>query len=172
MAALADRIAVAEGADRLVVRAAALLHDVARMESDHHLRSAEQARTLLRGYPPEFVEAVAHAIEAHRFRHGPEPKTLEAQCLFDADKLDAIGAIGIARAFAYAGRANQRLWAPLETAASDSDTEHTPVHEFAQKLSRLRDLLYTRTAREIAAERHEFMLAFFRRLEEEVQGLA
>jgi uncharacterized protein len=107
--ALAERLARSEGADLEVVRAAALLHDVARgQEADHAQAGAELARRLLAGQPAERVEAVAHAIAAHRFRTGPAPQTLEAQVLHDADKLDAIGAIGVARAFARGGHEGPR----------------------------------------------------------------
>ncbi|MCD6289504.1 MAG: HD domain-containing protein [Anaerolineae bacterium] len=176
--ALAERIARAEEADLAVVRTAALLHDIerGRHPEDHHLRGAERARQLLEGQPVPFVDAVAQAIAAHRFRAGPAPATIEAQCLFDADKLDAIGAIGVARAFAYGGKHGQRLWAPLASIDPDGPepppSEYTPVHEFVRKLARLRDRLYTSTAREIAAERHAFMLAFYQRLEAEVEGRA
>jgi uncharacterized protein len=109
---VARRIAQAEGADLAVVCTAALLHDVGESEGrkDHHLRGAVMAREILQGEPPEFVEAVAHAIEAHRFRAEPAPRTLEAQVVSDADKLDAIGAIGVARAFAHAGSRGTALW--------------------------------------------------------------
>ncbi|MCS7220961.1 MAG: HD domain-containing protein [Anaerolineae bacterium] len=174
--ALAERIARAEGADLAVVRTAALLHDIERHRPDHHLRGAERARQILTGWPKPFVEAVAHAIAAHRFRAGPAPETLEAQCLFDADKLDAMGAIGVARAFAYGGRHGQRLWVPLASVDPDgpepAPSEYTPVHEFVRKLSRLQDQLYTPTARQIAADRHAFMQAFYERLEAEAEGRA
>ena len=106
--ALAERLARAEGADVEIVRTAALLHDAARgqgdrLAADHAQAGAEIARRLLAGHPPEKIEAVAHAIAAHRFRAGPSPQTLEAMVLHDADKLDAIGAIGVARAFAFGG---------------------------------------------------------------------
>ncbi len=174
--ALAERIARAEGADLRVVRTAALLHDVERQQPDHHLKGAERARQLLAEWPEPFVEAVVHAIAAHRFRAGPEPATLEARCVFDADKLDAIGAIGVARAFAYGGRHGQRLWVPLASVDADgpepSPAEYTPVHEYVRKLARLRERLCTATARQIAEERHAFMAAFYQRLEAEVAGQA
>lgn len=100
-----------KGADLEVLALAALLHDIARpledsgKVEDHALEGARIARRYLRslGYPEDKVEAVAHAIEAHRFSRGPEPATLEAKILSDADKLDAIGAVGIARVFMYSG---------------------------------------------------------------------
>ena len=179
---LAERIARAEGADLSVVRAAALLHDWGRAEAqaqglDHAAVAASRARDLLQGAAPAWVEAVTHAIAAHRFRTGPAPATLEAQVLFDADKLDALGAIGIARAFAYGGAHQQRLWAPLAEidlarweAEGDNPECHTPVHEFVVKLSRLKERLYTRTGRAIAEERHRYMAEFYRRLDAEVGG--
>ena len=117
---LAERLGKAEGADLEIVRAAALLHDGGRGQAearglDHAAFAANRVREILAGQPPEKIEAVVHAIAAHRFRSGPEPESLEAQVLFDADKLDAIGAVGIARVFAYGGAHGQRLWTPAES---------------------------------------------------------
>jgi uncharacterized protein len=180
--ALAERIARTEGADLEIVRAAALLHDAGREGAevqglDHAAFAAMRAREILTGQSREKVEAVAHAIAAHRFRTEPEPVTLEAQVLFDADKLDAIGAVGVARAFAYGGARGQRLWAPTEavdvarwTAEGDDPGEHTPVHEFVVKLSRIKERLFTPSGRAIAEERHAAMLAFFARFDAEVRG--
>jgi uncharacterized protein len=179
---LAERIGAAEGADPDIVRAAALLHDVGReiaeaQGRDHAAFAAERAYELLAGQPTARVEAVAHAIAAHRFRTKPDPATLEAQVLFDADKLDAIGAVGVARAFAYGGAHGQRLWAPLDSVdvarwaeRGDDPHDHTPVHEFLVKLSRLKDRLYTLAGRAIAEDRHAFMVAFFDQFDAEVQG--
>jgi uncharacterized protein len=177
--ALAEKIAQAEGADLEIVRAAALLHDVARVETAgtgrcHAQVGAKRAREILRGHPSERVEAVARAIAAHRFRRGPMPETLEAKVLFDADKLDAIGAVGVARAYVIGGQRNSRLWAdvPPDYAEGDlpSEREHTPAHEFIFKLSRLKDQMHTATGKAIAEERHAYMVAFFQRLGEEVRG--
>ncbi len=183
--AMAERLAREEGADLEIVRTAALLHDWGRAEEkrtgeDHAQIAARHARLFLRkrGAEPAFIEAVAHAIAAHRFRRPPAPQTPEARVLFDADKLDAIGAIGIARAYAYAGVEGQRLWVPLAEVqasgrrAEEEYADHTPVHEFVVKLSRIRERLYTASGRAIAEERHRFMLAFFQRLEAEVRGEA
>jgi uncharacterized protein len=180
--ALAERIGRAEGADMEIVRAAALLHDVGRAQADaegldHADVGAERAHEILTGQPPAKVEAVARAIAAHRYRTAPEPETLEAQVLFDADKLDAIGAVGIARAFAYGGAHGQRLWASTESVdlarwreEGDDPDAHTPFHEFVVKLSQLKDRLFTSTGRAIAEERHAYMVDFFERMDAEVAG--
>lgn len=181
---LAERIARAENADAQIVRAAVLLHDVGRRQAeaadvDHAIVAARRAQEVLAGHPSLKVHKVVQAVAAHRFRTEPEPSTLEAQVLYDADKLDAIGAVGVARAFAYGGAHGQRLWAPIESVdlerwqAEGDDTDvHTPVHEFVVKLSRIRDHLYTPTGRAIAEARHRFMVTFFERLGQEVRGAA
>jgi uncharacterized protein len=183
--ALAERIARAEGADLDVVRTAALLHDVAESvdRESHHLLGAQRARELLAGQPTAFVDAVSHAIEAHRFRHDPQPQTLEAKVLSDADKLDSIGAIGIGRAYAYAGAVGTALWRQTigEIVAQGSDARrgpnelgeaYTPSHEYVYKLDLIPDRLYTSMARQIAEERRHFMAAFFERLDLEATGQA
>jgi len=175
--ALAERIAQAEGADTEIVRAATLLHDVARADERrtgvcHAQAGAERARQILAGHPADKVEAVAQAIASHRFRNEVVPDTLEAKVLYDADKLDAIGAIGVARAYALAGKRGQRLWAqtPTGTSADSQSPDYTPVHEFTFKLCRLKESLFTTTARQIAEDRHRYLVEFFARLEEEVHG--
>jgi len=182
---LAERIGTAEGADMEILRAAVLLHDVARVQEDsggpcHAQQGANRAREILAQHPRERVEAVAEAIATHRFRSSKPPSTLEAKVLYDADKLDAIGAIGVARAYAIAGRHGQRLWADVRAGLAERSTEqargdianawHTPVHEYVFKLSRLKDALFTPTAQRIAADRHAYIVRFFERLEREVAG--
>lgn len=175
--AMAEHLAAAEGADLEIVRTATLLHDIARLEPDHQQLGAARAREILAGQPAERIDAVCHAIEAHRFRKGPPPATIEACCLFDADKLDAIGAVGVARAVAYGAVHGQRIWSqPLDSIDAsqpppDGDV-YTPSHEFVYKLARLADMLTTATARRIAADRHRVMVEFFRRLDLEVVGEA
>ncbi len=92
------------------------------------------------------------------------PQTLEAKVLHDADKLDAIGAIGVARAFAFGGHEGQRLWAEVPPGYQENQGtrhEHTPVHEYHLKLVRIKDRLLTASARQLAEERHAFMVAYF-----------
>jgi uncharacterized protein len=180
---MAERIAQAEGADLEIVQAAALLHDIGldQGRAGHETSAAQRARAILRdqAYSDHFVEAAAHAIEAHRFRSGPDPQTLEAKVLFDADKLDSIGAIGIARAFAFGGWRGQKLWAAVpadyldRSDGSEADPrEHTPVHEYVVKLAHIKDRMQTTTGQAIAAERHSFMAAFYAQLDREVIGQA
>jgi len=153
-----------EGADLEVLALASLLHDIARpledsgKVEDHAAESAKIAGRFLRslGYPEEKVQAVVHAIEAHRFSRGPEPRTLEAKILSDADKLDAIGAVGIARVFMYSGEHGRDIEASLK--------------HFEEKILKLKDLMYTETARRIAEERHGFTVEFIERIRREMEG--
>src|SRR5512139_249138 len=172
VAAMADRIAQAEGADREIVQAAALLHDIGLDEgrAGHETSAANRATEILRelGYAAAFCAAVAHAIESHRFRSGPAPQTLEAKVLFDADKLDAIGAIGVARAFAFGAHRGQKLWGEVPPDYTDQMNgieadphQHTAVHEFRVKLSKIKERMFTTTGKQIAAERHAFMVKFY-----------
>ncbi len=178
---LAEKIAQVEGADVEIVRTAALLHDIGLEEgrAGHETSAARRATDILRrlGYGDDFCRAVAHAIESHRFRSGPAPQTLEAQVLFDADKLDAIGAIGVARAFAFGAYRGQKLWAEVPADYADrtdsaevDPREHTAVHEFHVKLSKIKGRLFTAAGRQLAEERHAFMATFYERLNEEVNG--
>lgn len=182
---LAQRIGLVEGADMEILQAAALLHDVARGEQSrtgrcHAEAGAEMARQILAGQAPDKVAAVARAIAEHRFRGERGPTSVEARVLYDADKLDAIGAIGIARAYAIAGARKQRLWAKVDqayAARSPSEgrddleaEEHTPVHEYLFKLSKLAGRMCTEAGRSLAQARHAYMAAFFERLAREVIG--
>ena len=167
----AERIAPAERADPRIVRTAVLLHDIGREQErreggDHATIGALRARAVLDDWSAEDVDAVCHAIETHRFRVERPPQTPEARVVHDADKLDAIGAIGVARAFAFGGHHGRRLW------AEDEEGEHTSLQEFRVKLCRVRERLLTDVAREIAAERHAFMVRFFDRMGDEVAGRA
>jgi len=160
------------GTDFEILRTATLLHDIARADQkrtgqDHAIVGASRAKKLLTKlqYPDTVIEAVCHAIATHRFRANTPPQTLEAKILYDADKLDSIGAIGIARVFAYGGHINRPLW------RKDTAGEHTALQEFRQKLMKVKDNLFTTTAQQIAQQRHQFMVAFFEQLNAEIQGL-
>jgi uncharacterized protein len=183
--ALAERIGREEGADLEIVRAAVLLHDAAGAtpgaeagpRATHHEASADFAGSVLagEGWPGARIEAVRHCIRAHRFRGSEAPRSLEAQILFDCDKLDVLGAIGVARAMAYAALAGQPLTGePSEKFKATGEKEpgepHTPYHEFLFKLGRVKDRMHTPTARAIAVERQRYLEEYFERLGREVAG--
>jgi uncharacterized protein len=177
--ALARRIGRAEGADKAIVETAVLLHDIQRADEhdhamDHAVAAADHAREILNQLDPPptaaFIDAVAHAIAAHRFRNAIAPETLEAKVVFDADKLDAIGAIGVARAYAYSGMVRRKLWGEVPPGYAGDSPDHTAHHEFVYKLARIQDRMQTETGRALARERHAYMAAFFARLEREIRG--
>jgi uncharacterized protein len=184
--ALAERIGKAEGADMEILRAAVFLHDAHGSESGyasratHHHASADFAREVLsgEGWPAERLEAVLHCIRAHRFRDQSEPpQSIEAKILFDCDKLDVLGAIGVARTFAYAALAGEPLTGPpsekfLQTREKEPGEPHTPYHEFLFKLSHVKERMHTATARALATERHRYLAEYFERLAREEQGEA
>ena len=179
--ALAERLARAEGADPEVVRVAALFHDIGRAEEKrtkgkvcHAAYGAKLTRKILERYalPEDFIARVTEAIASHRFRGNRRPTSPEARVLFDADKLDALGAVGIGRAFLFAGEVGARLHNPevdLEKTEPYS-AEDTAWREFRLKLSKIKDQMLTREGRRLAEERYRFMEEFFDRLNKEVAG--
>jgi len=110
---------------------------------------------------------VLHCIRAHRFRNQEEePQTLEAKVLFDADKIDAIGAVGIARAVSYAVRAGMDVYAaPSEQYLSTGELlpgeSQSVSHEYLYKLRHLKDRMFTKTGRSLAEKRHDLMVTYF-----------
>jgi uncharacterized protein len=162
-----------------IISAAALLHDIGRREESrnrgricHAALGAELAESILAalGFSEEERSAIRHCIASHRFRAGNLPQTLEARILFDADKLDSLGAIGIGRAFLFAGQVGARLHnneAALAGSAAYS-IEDTAYREFRFKLGKLRERMLTPIGRRLAEERHRFMEEFFTRLNMEI----
>ncbi len=153
-------------ADREVIELSALLHDIARNGGrnnakkafDHALASARVAEVILKalGLPKEKVEAVVHAIEAHSFSAGREPKSLEAKILSDADKLDALGAVGVVRVFMYS--------AIIGRSIKDS------IVHFESKILKLPSLMWTPEGRREAGRRIKFVKEFLRELEAELNA--
>jgi uncharacterized protein len=182
VSAIACRLAEALGADVEVVRAAALLHDASgalpggTSRASHEDASAAFARMILReeGWPPERIEAVAHCIHTHRFRGDQLPESLEAKVLFDADKLDVVGAFGVARTIGYAVQAGTPLFAEpsssfLEGGETEPSEPHSAYHEYLIKLRKVKDRMYTRPAQEIAARRSRLLERFFKQLASEAR---
>ncbi len=181
----ARMLALQEGADRLVVEAAALLHDIARPQesrdhgkTDHAVLGAQMARAILVGLGVQdaaFIEYVAACIATHRYRRregNTPPATLEARIVYDADKLDSTGAIGVARALHFAGRIGARVHNTAEEAlASESySREDSAYREYLVKLQYLSDAMLTTSGRAIARQRQQFMKQFFDELNRETLG--
>jgi len=183
---IAERLATAEGVDLEIVHAAALLHDsrgsapggsgAERLE--HHLTSAIFAGEVLlqEGWPEDRIQAVQHCIRAHRFRHnGEKPQTLEAKVLFDADKLDVLGAIGAARTIAYAALDGKPSYAEpseqfIQTGKEEPGEVHSSYHEYLFKLSKVKDLIFTESGKKLAKSRHAFLVQFYEELQAECRG--
>ena len=183
---MAERLAQAEGADLEIVRAAALLHDAqgsapggdANKRGNHHHASAEFARQVLEteGWPEDRIRAVLHCIRAHRFRDLSEPpQTLEAKILFDADKLDVLGAIGAVRTIIYAVLDGKPVYSEpsdhfRQTGKEEPGELHSSYHEFLFKLVKIKDRLFTPTAKRLAEDRHAYLVNFYEELKAEWNG--
>ncbi|MEK6223141.1 MAG: HD domain-containing protein [Chloroflexota bacterium] len=182
---MAETLARLEGADIEIIRAAALLHDAqgsapggdVKARAAHHEISAQFAGETLNeeGWGVERIKAVQHCIRAHRYRSTEEPTTIEAKVLFDADKLDVLGAIGASRTIAYAVLDHQPIYEEpsqhfLDTLEKDAGEAHSAYHEFLFKLSKVKDRLYTKSAIEKAQARNQYLLDFFEQLGSEIKG--
>jgi len=180
--ALCMRIGKREKADLEILKLASVLHDIGREEETkskgkvcHAERSAALAREILEklSFEKNEIDKIIHCIETHRFRGKERPKSKEAKVLFDADKLDSIGAVGIGRAFLFAGE----IGATLHNKRADVlktdgySKEDTAYREFMVKLRRVKSKMLTKTGRKLASQRHQFMADFFKRLDQEVEGI-
>ncbi|HIC99201.1 MAG TPA: HD domain-containing protein [Pyrodictiaceae archaeon] len=157
---LATCIAVIEGADLEVVAAAALLHDIGRLVEKyvnvhHALISANVASELLNaiGFPEHKIDAVKRAILAHSYSLGFTPKSIEECCVSDADKLDALGAIGVYRTIA--------------TNILRGNSLNDTIEHFVEKLSKLEHLMCTKTGKKLAQQKQKFINNFFKNLKSE-----
>lgn len=182
---MAEKIGVAEGADLEILHAAALLHDAqgphpkGGSRADHHEQSADFAAGVLRaeGWSGDRIARVQECIRGHRYRsNGSAPQSLEAKVLFDADKLDVLGAIGVARTIAYAMQAGQPHYAPvseqfLRTGEKLPGEAHSAYHEYLFKLRRVKERLFTATGKKIAEQRHAFLVQYFEQLKDEMEGI-
>jgi len=157
-------------ADRLVVLAASYLHDLVNLpkndpERDQaSRRSAQLARHQLShlGFPPEKLDAVAHAIEAHSFSAAIRAETIEAKIVQDADRLDGLGLVGLARLFYIAGKMDSSLAHPDDPLgrARDFDDRRYALDHIMVKLTKLPDMMQLEAARSLGRERLDQLLAF------------
>lgn len=181
---MAERLAAVEGGDLDIIHAAALLHDAdgsspgTETRASHHHRSAEFAAQILaqEEWPQEKILAVQHCIRAHRFRSdGEAPQTIEAKIIYDADKLDVLGAVGAARTLVYAALNQQPFYAApssafCESGAKETGEPHSAYHEYLFKLSKIKSRLFTPAARHLAEERDAYLQGFFEQLAKEFSG--
>ncbi|MDD3678770.1 MAG: HD domain-containing protein [Patescibacteria group bacterium] len=181
---LAVHIGKKEGADLFVIKLSALLHDIAREKQDrargaicHAEEGARVAKDILNKYKVKksITENVVHSIAAHRFRGSVVPQTIEAKILRDADKLDGTGAVGLGRAFMFAGEVGSKLHNPeiaREPLIDRSYTEDdTAYQEYLFKLKKTGRLMETKEGKKIAKERIKVMADFFDTLNREYRGL-
>jgi len=171
-----------ESADLEILKYAAILHDIGRDYEDqskgnfcHAERGAKLAKKLLEKYnmDQEKIKKIVQCIESHRFRGNKIPQSIEAKVLFDADKLDSIGAVGIGRAFLFAGEVGAKLHnKDVDIEKTKPYTkEDTAYREFQVKLRKVKDRMLTREGKKMAEKRHRFMIDFFERLNKEVDGV-
>lgn len=182
VAALAESLAREEGADAEVCIVAALLHDLV-YRPKNHPESADTARMAAALAPTWCLElpgletkggAVAHAIEAHSWSGGGAPDTLEARVVQDADRLEALGAIGIARVFATGGSFHSALWHPEDPWAERRalDDKRYTLDHFFRKLLKVEGAMQTQAGRRLAKARQQIMLEYLEALRLELALVA
>jgi uncharacterized protein len=188
----AKEIGKREGADLAIIEVATILHDMFESKETHsniegfrhEVQGALEAKSILGtlGFDRQFIEAVSHCIESHRKRTGPEPRTIEAKCLFDADKLDCIGAIGVLRSAFVSFDHGQELYKEEKDLAEYKRRNirpdgtiidfslHSSNLEYQLSLKEVAGRMYTETGKRLAKERAAFMDDFYSRLEKEMKG--
>jgi uncharacterized protein len=183
---LALHIQEKEGGDRLVIGAAAFLHDIHRIIQKETGKfcspkdSLPKIKEILEkiDLPEDKIEKILHCIEFHEeYDFSPKGKTvndIETLIVQDADNLDAMGAVGIARAFVYGGVNNIPIWVPdipfKREKFEESDNDVSEIHHFYSKLLRLKDNMNTETAKKMAEQRHKVLEDFLEEFFKEWKG--
>lgn len=166
-------------ANREAVRFSALLHDIGRVHEtftgkapNHAERGAAEADRLLSEmeFPEQLKNLIVDAVRRHRYRGKMPPVTIEAKILFDADKLDSLGAVGLGRSFLFAGKLGARVHNTADEALAGEpySKEDTCYREYLVKLRHIPERLFTAEGRKLAAERLTFMQNFFSELDREL----
>jgi len=179
--------------DMDVLQAAILLHDIGGHKemndpsgkTDHAIESAKMAEPILKNlnFTAKQIKHIQDCIISHRYKTENRPETIEAKILFDADKLDSIGAIGVARQFSWIGKNNANIYKKVNideyieenmhgkiNGRIKDKTKHSPQIEFEVKSKFLIDKLFTGTAKKICRERILFFENFLNRMEQEING--
>jgi uncharacterized protein len=182
---LAVKIGKKEGANMNIVKVSAYLHDIGRKEEMcekgkicHAEVGSKLAEEILIKFnlDEDVVKNIKHCILTHRYRNNHKPETIEAKVLFDADKLDSIGAVGVARDFLFAGSHRGLLYVGNEKQVAKNAKDYaytkkdTALLEYYYKLRKVKASILTKAGKEIAKERHEYMADFFKRFDLEVKG--
>jgi len=178
----AQKIMVNETVESLVILTACYFHDIVSLPKNHPERgrssqmAARRTCDILRrdfpDFPPEHTAAVAHAIEAHSFSAGIAPQSMEAKIVQDADRLEALGAIGLARVFAVSGALGVPLFDADDPFADARilDDRAFALDHFQTKLLRLPDTMQTEMGRELARHNADFLIQFMAKLSAELRG--
>ncbi|WP_435953047.1 phosphohydrolase [Dryocola sp. BD626] len=178
----AQRIMEGTEADRLVVLTACYFHDIVNLPKNHperHLASTQAAAETLRildqqfpDFPHELFDAVAHAVRAHSFSAGIAPQTLEAKIVQDADRLESLGAIGLARVFYTSGALGRPLFDSEDPLASrrELDDATYALDHFQKKLLKLPETMQTEAGRELARLNADFLVHYMAKLCAELKG--
>ncbi|WP_342387328.1 HD domain-containing protein [Salinicoccus bachuensis] len=171
-----------EGGDRFIIEVAALFHDMIdyKLTDDEHAQlDGIKAFLSRRGVGADVIERITHAMQAVSFKGGNNTvavESVEDAIVQDADRLDALGAVGIARTFIYGGNKRHELYHPDRAAREDltfeqySQEDNTMINHFYEKLLRLKNLMHTDTARSVAEERHRFMEMYLEQFYQEWEG--
>ncbi|MFA5413845.1 MAG: HD domain-containing protein [Patescibacteria group bacterium] len=190
---LALHLAEKEDVNLDVIKAAALLHDIGGKKeaddptgkTDHAIEGAKMAGPILENldYSKEKIKHIQDCIISHRYRTDNKPKTQEAKIIFDADKLETVGAIGVARSFVWVGRNNAHIYRKVNideyakenlggkiNGKIQDKTKHSPQINWETKDKYILEYLYTEKAKQIAKERMTFYEIFLKRLENEING--
>ncbi|ELC0837792.1 phosphohydrolase [Klebsiella michiganensis] len=180
--ATAQQLAEETAADRLVILTACYFHDIVSLAKNHPERSrssamaAEKTLAILQSafpdFPPERYAAVLHAIEAHSFSAAVAPQSEEAKIVQDADRLEALGAIGLARVFAVSGALNNSLFDARDPFAErrELDDKTYALDHFQCKLLRLPKTMQTEKGRAMAVHNARFLVQFMAKLSAELRG--
>ncbi len=190
---LALHLAKNENVNLNVIKVAVLLHDIGGKKevddptgkTDHAVESAKMAEPILKnlGYSKDKIKHIQDCIISHRYRTENKPQTQEAKIVFDADKLETVGAIGIARGFAWIGRNNAYIYKKVDINKYSKEnlggkingriqdkTKHSPQINWETKDKHILNYLYTEKAKQVAKDRMIFSENFFKRLENEING--
>lgn len=168
-----------EGTNMEILLPAVLLHDLvvytkgSAKSSKSSDESADLAKNILQsyGYPQDQINQICYCIRVHSYSKRLVPASLEGKILQDADRLDALGAIGIARTFSVGGSENRTFYNaddPFCRSDRDLDDMQWTLDHFQMKLLKLQDCMHTKTAKKIAQERTRFMILFIRQLQKEI----